>query len=143
MSNTSQENAMTEIALAMAMGFFSVMVLTAISMGIPVSKVSTNTKLTIPVALLANSTPTKGKGTKLTKEDVLVVFDGIQYRDQKLNILDPASIDSGVRVVLAVKPELTMAATLKAQKGFKGSKIVVTTLNNGWQKVLKKTKNVK
>jgi hypothetical protein len=36
MSSGTQENAMTEIALAMAMGFFSVMVLTAMSMGVSV-----------------------------------------------------------------------------------------------------------
>ena len=53
MSNSSQENAMTEIALAMAMGFFSVMVLTAISMGVPAPKTPENQSTSVSIAILA------------------------------------------------------------------------------------------
>ena len=109
MSNSSQENAMTEIALAMAMGFFSVMGLTAISMGVPAPKTPENQSTSVSIAILAQNSASAGAGkaSKLTKKDVLVVYDGKQYRDRSLNTLDFEKLKNADRVVLAVTPNLS------------------------------------
>ncbi|MBK19957.1 MAG: hypothetical protein CMM52_14085 [Rhodospirillaceae bacterium] len=143
MSSSSQENAMTEIALAMAMGFFSVMVLTAISMGAPVAKSSSKQSNAIPIAILAqNSTSaSKGTATKITKKDLLVVYDGKTYRDRQLATLDPRQIRSAGRVILAVTPDLSMSAAMNAQKNLAAKNIVITTLDARWDQALRSKNN--
>ena len=143
MSNSSQENAMTEIALAMAMGFFSVMVLTAISMGVPAPKTPMKQSASVSIAVLAqnNATAGSGKASKLNKKDVLVVYDGKQYRDRELNALDPTTLRNAERVVLAVTSDLSMSAAMQAQKGLSAKKVVITTLDSKWNQALREKTN--
>ena len=145
MSNSSQENAMTEIALAMAMGFFSVMVLTAISMGIPAPKSPVKQSASVSIAILAQNSATAGAGktSKLTKKDVLVVYDGKQYRDRELNTLDPVTLRNAERVVLAVTPDLSMSAAMQAQKGLSARQVVITTLDPKWNQALREKTNAR
>ncbi|NKB21525.1 MAG: hypothetical protein GKS01_13615 [Alphaproteobacteria bacterium] len=145
MSISSQENAMTEIALAMAMGFFSVMVLTAISMGVPAPKSSVKQTAAVSIAVLAQNSASAGSGqaSKLTKKDVLVIFDGKQYRDRSLNTLDLATIRHAERVVLAVTPNLSMSAAMQAQKGISAKNIVITTLDPNWNQALQEKSNAR
>ncbi len=145
MSNSSQENAMTEIALAIAMGFFSVMVLTAISMGVSAPKTPEKQSASVSTAILAQNSASAGAGTasKLTKKDVLVVYDGKQYRDRSLNALDFATLKNAERVVLAVTPNLSMSAAMQAQKGLPANKIVITTLDPNWNRVLQQKTNAR
>jgi hypothetical protein len=145
MSNSSQENAMTEIALAMAMGFFSVMVLTAISMGVPAPKSPVKQSASVSIAILAQNSATAGSGktSKLTKKDVLVVYDGKQYRDRELNTLDPATLRNAERVILAVTPDLSMSAAMQAQKGLSAKQVVITTLDPKWNQALQEKTNAR
>ena len=136
---------MTEIALAMAMGFFSVMVLTAISMGVPAPKTPENQSTSVSIAILAQNSASAGAGkaSKLTKKDVLVVYDGKQYRDRSLNTLDFEKLKNADRVVLAVTPNLSMSAAMQAQKGLPAKKIVITTLDPNWDRVLREKTNAR
>jgi hypothetical protein len=145
MSNSSQENAMTEIALAMAMGFFSVMVLTAISMGVPAPKSPVKKSASVSIAILAQNSASAGSGqaSKLTKKDVLVVYDGKQYRDRELNAFDPATLRNAERVVLAVTPELSISEAMRAQKGLSAKNVVITTLDPKWNQVLREKINAR
>lgn len=129
---------MTEIALAMAIGFFSVMVLTAISMGVPAPKTHTKQSASVAIAILAQNSASAGSGkaSKLTKKDVLVIYDGKQYRDRFLDALDLTTLKNAKRVVLAVTPNLSMSAAMQAQKGLPANKIVITTLDPNWNRVM-------
>ena len=138
MTGGTQENAMTEIALAMAMGFFSVMVLTAMSMGVSVP----NAKAPSPViatALVAdsNNAAASGAADRVTDQDILVVFDGMRFLGRDLKPVDPARVDSAKRVVLAVTPDLSMADAIRARKKFAAKRLVITTLDGNWRRALK------
>jgi len=150
MSGGAQENAMTEIALAMAMGFFSVMVLTAMSMGVgaPVAKSpsqpqSQSAAQAIISAAIADSGPPPAGGTidKLTRKDVLVIFDGSRFFGRDLRPLDVAAIDGARRVVLAVTPDLSMAQAIGARRKIAASRLVITTLDENWRRALREKKN--
>jgi hypothetical protein len=146
MSSGTQENAMTEIALAMAMGFFSVMVLTAMSMGVsvPASKTPSQSPAQAMIsAAIADSgaAPATGTVDKLTGKDVLVVFDGNRFFGRDLEPFDLATIDGSKRVVLAVTPNLSMAQAIAARRKIAANRLVITTLDANWRRALKEKKN--
>lgn len=138
MTDGVQENAMTEIALAMAMGFFSILVLTALSMGVAAPDSRTSSQR-IATAAIADSGAAAGRGAvdRLTDDDVLVVFDGERFLGRDLRPLDPAKIDASRRIVLAVGPDLTMARTLQARRRIAGNRLVITTLDADWRRALR------
>jgi hypothetical protein len=143
MTGGTQENAMTEIALAMAMGFFSVMVLTAMSMGVSVPSAKSRTPA-IATALVSDSSDRSaaaGATDKVTDQDILVVFDGVRFLGRDLNIIDPAKLDAGKRVVLAVTPDLSMAEAIRARKRISAKRLVLTTLDGDWRRALKERAN--
>ena len=137
----TQENAMTEIALAMAMGFFSIMILTMISMGIPTMKKVSGEAESISVTTLVKAEPDSGNNTTVGKEDVLIVFDGNAFRDRKLNVVRPETIAPRGRIILALMPGLSLSGALRAQSEFQGSRVILTTLNRAWQAALRDRKN--
>jgi len=132
----TQENAMTEIALAMAMGFFSIMVLTMISMGVPIQSTKA-LKKNIPIFQLLPSQIKTEEPLDTTNEDIFIVYDGSSYLDQKLTPIDPLSLDPSRRVILAFIPELTLQNALSARARLTGRKVVLTTLNHDWKQALK------
>lgn len=138
MTTGGQENAMTEIALAMAMGFFSIMVLTALSMGVsrvPAPKIDT-------VILTASKAPA-GRADKVGPEDILVIYDGKRFYDRQLQPLNPSTLASGQRQILAVAPNLPVSETLAAQQQLTSRNIVITTLNRKWRQALEGRNNAK
>lgn len=138
MDGGAQENAMTEIALAMAMGFFSVMVLTAMSMGVAAPKSRTAAAPIVTAAVAASGAPSAaGAADRLADDDILVVYDGARFLGRDLRPLDPARIDRSRRIVLAVTPDLTMAQALAARQRIAAPKLVITTLDDRWRDALR------
>lgn len=123
---------MTEIALAMAMGFFSVMILTAMSMGVGVGK-----RVDVITAMLAPPA-TAGAADTLKDDDILVIYDGRRFLGRDLKPLDPATIDPTRRVVLAVAPDLSMSRAMTARQLLGAKRLVVTTLDADWRKALRR-----
>jgi hypothetical protein len=133
MRDTSQNNAMAEIALALAMGFFSIMVLTMVSMGGGVAK-ETAPALDAGVAVRPSAPSTNGKSA--TKDTLLIHYEG-RFLDAALKPVDPAAVGAEGPLVLAVAPGLTFAAVLRARKRTAASDITVTTLDERWLATLK------
>jgi len=125
----SQGNAMTEIALALAMGFFSIMVLTMVSMG-----VDARDSARAPAAVLAPEKAKDGSSgsTEVTREDRVVVFHGGRFLDEQMNPVDPASLAGAGRVVLAIDPTLPLAEAMAARLKVKSENLIVTTLDANW-----------
>lgn len=138
MDGGAQENAMTEIALAMAMGFFSVMVLTAMSMGVAAQAPKTTAPRITTAAIAASAaTPSPGAADRLSDDDVLIIHDGRQFLGRDLKPLDPARITRGRRVVLALTPDLTMAQAIAARRKIAAERLVITTLDAKWRHALR------
>jgi hypothetical protein len=133
----SQGNAMTEIALAMAMGFFSVMVLTMMSMGVGLgAKSSMESAVLAPPASSASAAADTVKA-----DDLLVIFHGGRYLGRDLKPVAPVKMAGAPRVILAVSAELSMAEAMKARRGVGAKNLVVTTLDARWRKALKDRSN--
>ena len=128
---------MTEIALALAMGFFSLMVLTLISMGAGDAK-ATKTQ-TLNLATLAQST--SSSATDIERDDLILIFDGKRFLDTAMNRINPKIViaampDPNTRVVLALDPTLSLEQALKARELVKAKNLVVSSLDKKWLKAL-------
>ncbi len=119
------------------MGFFSVMVLTMMSMGVGIGK-----KSAIDTALLAPpAAPSSAAADTVKKDDLLVIYDRGRYFTRDLKPLAAGAAGRAERVILAVPPGLTMAAAMKARGGLKAKNLVVTTLDARWRRAIEERKN--
>ena len=136
-----QENAMTEIALALAMGFFSLMVLTLISMGAGAGE--KRAPDTPAVVALAPSTGAPAHANAAPrKNDLIVIFDGARFLDTTLAAIDPAATaqqaqQAGRRVVLALDPALSVRKAMEARERIGVPDLVVSSLDARWLKALR------
>ncbi len=130
----SQENAMTEIALALAMGFFSIMVLTMVSMGVEPAAESDAIQV-LKLAAPAQSDDTAG-AIHPDDEDVIVIYHGGRFLDRTLEPLDPGAIDPGKRVILALDAGLPVEQALKIRSRIANSRLIVSSLDDRWQAAL-------
>lgn len=134
MPHTSQENAMTEIALALAMGFFSIMVLSMVSMS--VAKMP-DAKPVQAIALAPASGSKAAAGTVKPKpEDLVLIFDRGRYLDTQLNPVDPVTIDPARRTILAIDPSLPLKQVLAARSAINHPGLVISTLDDRWRTAL-------
>ena len=136
---------MTEIALALAMGFFSIMVLTIISMGNgspPVGQKVQNIALVEP-ADREKQTPGSENFRKPRKQKI-IIFDGKRFLDAELRPIDIGIINSrdskDVITVLAMPPEISIKAAMKVRKRLKVDNLVVSHLNDAWLDALRSRK---
>jgi len=137
-TDTTQGNAMTEIALAMAMGFFSVMVLTTMSMGAgSMVRKAVSTASLAPAA----SADSDASSVSLKDDDVFVVYDGMRFLGRDLKPVDPAAFDGKRRIILALDPNLPLAQAMKARRQFNAARLLVTTLDADWQRTLREARH--
>ncbi len=138
MDDGSQGNAMTEVALALAMGFFSLLVLTMVSMG--AGEFSSDTKLTLVLTPSASQDSRQG-ATPFDPDNQLVIYHRGRFFDASLEPLDPLSIDATKRVILAFAPDIPVSEAMKARSRISAGDILVSTLDEDWQAALGRVGN--
>ncbi len=132
MEGASSDNAMTEIALALAMAFFSIMVLTMISMG----AVENNNPAVAGAMLTPAADDAKAATVKPKTNDVIVVYHSGRFYSRDLKPLDPSSINTSGRVLLALNPALPMAEAISVRAQINIRNLIVSTLDSRWLKTL-------
>jgi len=134
-----QNNAMAEIALALAMAFFSVMVLTMVSMGAGFVEPAQSSPAMPEGVEIRPSTQPPATGEPAPADTAgrrVVIFDGTTFRDDGLADLDPRTIGVGEPAILAVDPALPMTRVLAARKRIPSQDLIVTTLDSRWIEAL-------
>lgn len=135
--SSTADNAMTEIALALAMGFFSIMVLTMVSMG--AGKVD-SAPLVVAAALQAPADTAQPQSTILSSEqDQLVIFHNGKYFNKDMQPINLADLDFSNRIILGLSPDLEMRSAIDVRSQFKTENLVISTLNEEWVSALKRT----
>lgn len=135
----AQENAMTEIALALAMGFFSLMVLTLISMG--AGQGTAKTPDVVALAPLADRAQPSSSETA-TSDDLILIFDGKRFLDTDMRPVDPQTVIQSMtgparRVVLALDPSLPLKEAMAARARVNAPNLVISSLDKRWIKALR------
>ena len=136
-SHGGEDGAMTEVALALAMGFFSIMVLTLVSMGAGPSQAPSYEAIR-----LVQTTPDRPASVLPTGDDLIVIFDGKRFLDTDLNPLDPATVsDAGDRrIVLAVDPSVRLADVMAARDRISAVNLVIANLDDRWRTAIEAAK---
>lgn len=139
-------NALAEVALALAMGFFSIMVLTMVSMGAggagsavldQTNALKKGLDISVPLAPNSDRKPfDQGAAETVSPSSILIHYQG-RFYDAHLNELDPENWQLEEQGVLAIEPNLTMGEALKLRERLKGLDITVTTLDERWLMSLK------
>jgi hypothetical protein len=135
MDGGAQDSVMAEIALALAMGFFSVMVLTMVSMGAGEAESTAASPDRITLAASGGG-PTGGAAKAVAPESVLIFYRG-RFFDAALKPIDPSRPDAVNGQVLAVEPGLPLEETLAARQRVASRDLTVTTLDARWLERLK------
>ena len=153
MSHDHAQSAMTEVALALAMAFFAIMVLAMISMGssLKVNK-EQEASIDLPDIQLSlqalqsnqkNNQPNPSKETIKTvgPDDLLVVFYQGQWFDRTLAPLNLATLSGGKPVILALDPDLPLNEAITARSQLAHSNITIAPLDRKWLTTLETTQN--
>lgn len=129
MTGSSYGNAMTEIALALAMAFFSIMVLTMVSMSAaPSGSVERGEAAVLELAKNAPAArPADGAG-----DPRIVIFWRGAFLDRNLNPVAPSVGGPEDRVILALPPNLPVNEALSVRARFGAGDVVVSTLDRRW-----------
>lgn len=134
MAESSHGNAMTEIALALAMAFFSIMVLTMVSMGAtphPLPEAQAKSAAT-PTMKVAKNNPRPAAGAKTPAKKQLVIYWQGRFLDRQLQPVNPKAFDNKSPLVLAMPPDLPMADALAARARFTNRNTIVSALDRRW-----------
>lgn len=135
--SATAESAMTEVALALAMGFFAIMVLTMMSMGAGQTERADRAQAIETAALLPNTTdaPTAAATVPGPEDQIILYYQG-RFFDPELT---PVTIDALApegRVILAVPPDLPLSEAMALRRRFDRDNLVVSTLDDRWIKAL-------
>ncbi|NNE84846.1 MAG: hypothetical protein HKN28_12850 [Alphaproteobacteria bacterium] len=136
-SHGGEDGAMTEVALALAMGFFSIMVLTLVSMG-----GGSGEAKTYEAIRLVQTTQDRPASVLPTGDDQIVIFDGERFFDTDLNPIDPATVsDAGERrIVLAIDPSVRLAQVMAARDRISAVNLVIANLDDRWRTAIEAAK---
>jgi len=141
-TGNDSSNAMTEIALALAMAFFAIMVLTMASMGAG-GPVKPRPDGFVPARVVPSTAAANKDGrnriSAITSEQI-VIFANDRFYNGQLEPTTPAAVARMDRPVLAVSSDLTMGQVLAAKRRLPVHDITVTTLNPLWKSALKEMK---
>ncbi len=140
MGDGSHNNAMAECALALAMAFFSIMVLTMVSMGAGLESGAADAPPTAERTSIRPSTPSDAPPaeSKAASQGVIVIHYRGRFYDARLAPLAPGAIPEQGAAVLALDPALSRAEAIAARRRIANPELTVTTLDERWLTALKK-----
>ncbi len=130
MQESTQGNAMTEVALALAMGFFSILVLALVSMGAgqPSSDQPQASAALLKPALARGD----GGGTAVSADDRIVIYYKGRFLDPDLKPADLASLPREGRIILAFDPAIPLEEVVGLYGRIDRPDLVVSTLDAAW-----------
>lgn len=135
-----QNNALVEIALALAMAFFSIMILAMVSMQVPAlskeQKAASQSSEAMNIQPPSSNTNKENGATAIKTDQLLIYYDGVFY-DTELNILTQQVIETKNFNFLAINPSISALEAVTIRKKVSSPSLVVTLLNTEWLERLK------
>ena len=130
METQADNQAMTEVALGLAMAFFALMVLAMVSMSVSTDVAAKNT---VAVAVEDEQSESKSSGvTEIQRKDMFVIFHNGRYFSDQLAPLNPQQLPPAERYILALSPSLSFDQVMAARNGVFAPNLIITQLNEHW-----------
>jgi len=118
-------NPMAEVALALAMAFFSLMVLTLFAV-----VHQPDAAVVDKITLTTSSTDTQSETPKL------LILHKQRLFDDMLNPINTSDLTTEQPITLAVPPGITMAEMMQFQQGHPGLNLQIAELTHEWETIL-------
>jgi len=135
MTESYYSNALVEISLALAMAFFSIMVLTMVSMGTGFQAVPDAPPMAFEAITVA---PAASPSSEILESDaVVIVYHQGRFYDTDLAPVDPTQITGQNRVVLAIAPSILMTEAIALRERIAARDVIITILSEDWLRTLK------
>lgn len=139
MEDSSTNHALTEVALALAMAFFAIMVLAMVSMNIPAQAVNppeaAATSVDLPEQRLSLQ-PAAGSAVTGDNPDAeapsYVFYFNSHYYNAQLQQITLAALPKVGKVILALPPTLSLDRAMALQQQINRPDLVITQLNRQW-----------
>lgn len=146
--NNAQDHstqAMTEVALALSMAFFSLLLVALISIGVPESTVGVQKKaVTVPEFVLTE-TSSSVKDTRAVNEALeaqyIFYFDS-KFYDQYLKEVEMGKLDITQKLVVAMPTDTDVSQALALQKQFGGFELSLTIMDDKWRVALEQSMKI-
>jgi len=127
--------AMTEVALALSMAFFSLLLVALISIGVPGTANEEQKKArSVPEFVVTETRPT-GKNTKAinqpTEIQYIFYFDS-KFYDKHLKQINVTELNNIQKLVIAMPMETDVSDALALQKKFRGFDLALTIMDSEW-----------
>jgi len=121
-------NPLAEVALALAMAFFSLMILMLFAMvNAPKTDSTRASSATVDMAL---DPPDQAQGED---DRQLVIYTADGFFDEQLNRLDPAAVDPARPVILAVSEQMPISRITGFQRQYPDLRLEIAELTPDWQ----------
>ena len=123
-------NPLAEVALALAMAFFSLMVLTLFAV------VHQPEHSAVDTAVIAQSS-SKAQTKPQTKAPMLVILHETGLYDDMLRPIDASDLPIGQPITLAVRADFTVAEMMRFQQVHKELDVQISALTPKWTELLR------
>ena len=141
----SQNNALVEIALALAMVFFTIMVLAMVSMSVSSEHVKIDNRthgkhiagMDVHPSSPSSDTPSDADGVNHISADEIIIYFAGKFFDADLRQIPETEIQRKSPKFLAVDPKIPTEEAVNIRKKFISKSLAVTLLNEEWLKILK------
>ncbi len=141
MHDNPANHAMTEVALGLAMAFFSIMVLAMVSMSVPSAAISQAHGAKPQAKSLTLSSPSAANSKPGLKADqLLLIYYQKQFFNRQMHVLDVAQIAGDQPVVLALPPAISLQEAILARSEIFSSNLTITSLDPHWMQFLETKK---
>lgn len=136
MDDATESNPLAEVALALAMGFFSIMVLAMISMAAEHTSAVGSSAAVREAVKVDFASPSGATETITVTDQRVVIFHRGVYLNPDLTPYT-ATAASREPLILAIAPNTSLAASIAARSGLEGGDITMTVLDEAWMARLK------
>jgi len=133
----STTQALTEVALALSMAFFALLILALISMGVPAESKQTSELAKAKTIAVTKDIEDKEKQTNGEALKYVIYYHGLFY-DTDLNSIKANSFNPQDKLVLAIESNLPISKVITLKTQINSSNLSITTLNNEWLSRLEK-----
>lgn len=127
----STTQALTEVALALSMAFFALLILALISMGVPAELKQVSELAKAKTIAVTKENTDKEKQTKGKALKYVIYYHGLFY-DTDLNSIKANSFNPQDKLILAIESNLPISKVITLKTQINSSNLSITTLNEQW-----------
>lgn len=125
----TDNQAMTEVALSLAMAFFALMILAMVSMSV---KPEHDTQQIVAAESTSSPTVPSHAKTEIQQEDSIIIYYQGRYLDPQLKTVDLEHLAAAPRTIVAFEPNLPLDEVLAVREKISVSNLLITELDEAW-----------